>query len=285
MVSSPLLSVILVNYRGKEFTIRCLHSLYAHQPSFPLEIIVVDNHSDDGSVDVIRCSFPRVTILELPENKGFGFANNEGAAKAHGEYLFFLNNDTEIENDCFTPIVNFFSTRTLVGIVGPKLIYGDRGFQLSFGKFPTLLNEYRTKRLLKKEHRIVPPTQPQKVDWVTGAALCMPKQLFTSIGRFDQHYFMYFEDADLCKRVTNEGYSVWYVPSVSIIHHKGKSYTQSSDRIAVEYRKSQLYYYQKHGLIVEFRLLKFYLFLKYGLLCLQSEKRAVAKQILKLLHS
>ncbi len=285
MVPSPLLSIILVNYRGKEFTIQCLRSLYAHQLSFPFEIIVVDNHSDDGSVDVIRRSFPRVTILELPENKGFGFANNEGAAKARGEYLFFLNNDTEIENDCFTPIINFFSTRTHVGIVGPKLVYGDGSFQLSFGKFPTLLNEYQTKRLLKRERRLVPPTQPQQVDWVTGAALCIPKLLFTSIGGFDQHYFMYFEDADLCKRVSNEGYSVWYIPALGIVHHKGKSYTQSSERITVEYRKSQLYYYQKHCSIVETLLLKIYLFLKYGLRCLQSEQRAVAKQILKLLHS
>lgn len=262
MTSQPEVSIIIVNYRGVEYTTQCIRSILSTDVKLPYEVIVVDNHSEDGSVQVLRSQFPDIRVIEAEENRGFGAANNAGANIAEGDFLFFLNNDTKILDDCFTPLINFLREHRDCGIVAPKLIYPDGRFQLSYGRYPSLLNELRTKRLSREEENITPPDIPQKKEWVTGAALCLRKELFLSIGGFDETYFMYFEDADLCRRITQAGYTIYYIPTVSIIHFKGMSHTSKKNTIYLEYRRSQLRYYRKHSSFVQLIFLKAYLFTK-----------------------
>lgn len=272
MSLSPRVSVIIVNYRGEEYTRQCIRSIQSTSIATPYEIIVVDNNSNDGSVEHLRSSFPNSTILSLPENRGFGAANNIGAQHAKGEFLFFLNNDTKIVQDCFTPVINYFSEQTDAGIVAPKLLYPDGSFQLSYGEYPTLFTEFRTKQLQKREPYITPPSSPQKMEWVTGAAFCMRKELFLQLQGFDEKFFMYFEDADLCKRVMEAGYAIYYLPDVALIHFKGKSSTTAQNNIPLEYRRSQLRYYRKHASGLSVVLLKIYLSLKYANLLMRRKE-------------
>lgn len=282
---SPELSIIIVQFKGLEWTLQCLRSLTKCAIGLSYEIIVVDNHSNDHSVQVLREHHPSITIYEMDDNKGFGAANNVGAYLAKGEYLFFLNNDTEIEHDCFTPLVDYLKHNPNVGIVGPQLRYPDQRFQLSYGKFPTPINEYRTKKQLRNEHRIKPPQIPMNVDWVTGAALCIPKNLFLRIGGFDEGFFMYFEDVDLCRRVRNEGFTIVYHPTCYLIHHRGKSYSAVNEFIRIEYRKSQLRYYTKHCSTLNRMVLKLYLRALYTLHFLFLGRKTQARTILQFLNS
>lgn len=263
------ISIIIVNYNGCEYTIQCIDSIQRTHRTKYYEIIVVDNGSTDSSVEILHKKFPNIVIVELQDNKGFGFANNRGAEKAKGEFLFFINNDTIFISEVDDILVEQYRTNQTLGIIAPKLCNEDGSFQLSFGKFPSLLGEYNTKRLsakLKKNDcsKIEYAKQyslPVTVDWVSGAAFMIQRNLFESIDGFDEKYFMYFEDSDLCRRIHDLKKDVLYFPLTSLIHLGGKSYVQKDERISLEYRKSQLLYYKKHLSLVQTVTLKMYLFL------------------------
>ncbi|MCX7983366.1 MAG: glycosyltransferase family 2 protein [Bacteroidetes bacterium] len=282
---TPVLSIIIVNYRGCEWTIQCLESINRVPIKIPFEVIVVDNNSCDHSVVALQKFNTWITLIELTENRGFGAANNVGAARARGKYLFFLNNDTELVEDCFTPLVKYLEENSSIGVTAPQLRYPNGNFQLSYGTFPTPMSEYKVKRMQQCEHTLIPPEQPMNVDWVSGAAFCISRDLFTRIGGFDEHYFMYFEDVDLCKRVSTQGYYVVYVPSIRLLHHKGKSSRSTNSFILLEYRKSQIRYYRKYCSKFNNYVLNLYLLLKYALKYVMPKERAIATAVLKYLKS
>lgn len=287
-------SIILLNHNGFELTRACLDSILHHVPQ--VETIVVDNHSIDGSVAKLREEFPAVRFFELPENEGFGKANNAGARRATGSYLLFLNNDTIFEDDAVTKLRAVLDARPDVGAVGPRLLNPDHSLQLSFGYDPSLINEWRVRRLQKKftplghlDRERLERQYPSsvEVDWLTGAALMVRREAFEGAGGFDEGFFMYFEDADLCRAMRMKGWKILYDPTSHIIHLRGGTVGTLSDGIRLEYRRSQLRYYRKHRSIVSQILLRFYLFLKFSFEWLvhmpqDSGKAAEANRILKL---
>jgi GT2 family glycosyltransferase len=234
-------------------------------------MVIVDNGSTDGSVEYLSLQFPSLKIISLKSNQGFGYANNVGAKEASGEHFLFLNNDTTITSDFITPLVRILENIPDAGIVGPKLLNNDGSFQLSFGDFPSLMNEWKTRRLQLKH--LIPKNVINdgnnlgvKVDWVSGAALMIRRSLFEKIGGFDENFFMYFEDSDLCFRAKKAGFSIYWFSDACLIHHKGKSYTSENKKVSEEYRKSQLHYYKIHRSWCEKEILKLYLIIKHVLL-------------------
>jgi GT2 family glycosyltransferase len=280
-----MISIIIVNYNGKEQTVNCLTSLLAHTPEVGQEIILVDNCSSDGSVENIQKRFPSIRIIRMGKNDGFGKANNVGARESKGEFLFFLNNDTIFKEDLVTPLSRFLEENSACGAVSPLLLNADGSYQHSTGYFPSIKNEWRTQKETKTRKSIPTNLTPQVVDWVSFAAVMIPRAAFEQIGGFDGRYFMYFEDADVCFRLKKAGWHTVYYPENALVHLGGASWLPTqTGKIRYEYRRSQLLFYALYRSIGERILLRFYLICKYFLVALRTrgEERQGAFSIIRL---
>ena len=247
-------SIIVVNYNTKNLLKHCLNSIIKNFNKDDYEIIIVDNSSQDGSVEMLKNNFgDRIKLIVNNKNIGFGPANNLGASRAQGKYLFFLNSDTITKSDILAPLKKFLNNSREVGVIGPKLVLADRTEQpYAHGKFPNLLNVIIGK--LKK--LTVKSGKPFEVDWVSGAALIIRNDIFNQAGGFDEKFFMYFEDIDLCKRVKDLGYKVMVYSEVELIHLGGRSLSELNQRKRYYY-KAQDYFYKKHYGLLIMNLMKF----------------------------
>ena len=235
-MESPSLSVIIVSYNTKDLLFSCLTSIAkAVHPKNGLEIIVVDNASKDGSGELIANEFPQVVLIKNNENLGFAKANNQGAKKARGKYLLFLNSDTIVKRYSLVKPLKFLKNHPKVGAITIKLNLADgqvdldnhRGFPTPWasfchfsglsGLFPrsTFFNSYHLGQ--KKLNRI------HSIPVAAGSFLMMPQKVFNAIGAWDEAYYFYGEDIDLCYRINAAGYKIIYYPIVTAIHHKGAS--------------------------------------------------------------
>lgn len=292
------ISTIIVNFNALGFTREAISSLLKFTE--PHEIIVVDNGSIDENVDLLRSEFPTVKTIRLQTNIGFGGANNAGASLARGDILFFLNNDAYVEQDVIQRLSRHFEKDLRVGACGPKLRNPDGSFQFSTGIDPSLIGEWKTRRqnqnkagAVYSDSGLIPLSklsEPVVVDWVTGAALMVRKDVFEMLGGFDDQYFMYFEDADLCRRIRLQGMRILYDPTTELFHHRGVTRVTRIGVTSLEYRKSQLHYYEKFNGQISILFLRTYLFFKFGLQWLRSvawptrtEERSFAASIIRLL--
>jgi hypothetical protein len=259
-VRMKLLSVIIVNYNTRDLLRRCLAALSGREHPFPLETIVVDNASGDGSAAMVRSEFPDVRVVEGDQNGGFSWANNRGAEIATGDYILLLNSDTEVLDDALTKLVSFLDSHLDVAVVSGRLVYPDLSDQGVARAFPTPFNAVfgRTTLLARlfpnnrhsKEYivsRAHHSDEPFEVDWVSGACLMVRSEVIEEVGFLDEGFFMYWEDADFCFRIKRAGWRVFCVPEARVIHHEGKSRRKkSSNRLIVEFNKSAYRYYRKH---------------------------------------
>ncbi|MBN3906202.1 MAG: glycosyltransferase family 2 protein [Nostoc sp. NMS1] len=263
-------SFILVNYNGAEILPDCLNSIekFIDIPNY--EIIVVDNASTDGSVELVAEKFPKVSLLKQAKNCGFGAGNNAGAKVASGEFLFLLNTDTVLTSNIIFHLIELMQADPQVGIIGPKLLNPDGSLQISVSPALGIKGEYQARQMhrdylnISQQNLIEQKFQEiQEVDIVVGAAFFIRSSLFHKLGGFDETFFMYFEESDLCQRAQYQGYKIIYTPHVSLIHLKGYSIQKAANTMAIEYRRSQIYYYQKHRPLWEQLLLYLYLFYKF----------------------
>ena len=232
--SAPLLSVIIVSVNTREWLEPCLDSLENQSIYESLEVVVVDNGSSDGATDTLRRRFPSVKLVRLEETVGFGKANNIGAGQSHAPILLFLNPDTRLREDSLSPILARFEDYPRCGVAG-GLVLDERGEpERSAGSFPTLFSMGLGRFL-----RYVPPARPilgrfsnqhwtgydrpHQVNWVTGACLWIRREVYNRVGGFDEGFFMYCEDVDLCYRVSQLGFQCWFFPEGPIVHYGGKS--------------------------------------------------------------
>lgn len=259
MAGQPELSIIIINWNSKAFLQKCLTSIFSEPGNSGYEIVVLDNASRDGCADMIESEFPAVRFIQGDENVGFARANNLGARHSRGRHLLFLNPDTEVVGTAIKKMLDFLKSHEDAGIVGARLLNSDLSLQTScIQAFPSILNQ-----VLDAEcFRCVTPRsrlwgmrplfdntgQPVSVDAISGACLMLRRDVFESAGMFNEDYFMYAEDVDLCYRVRRSGRRNYYVPDAVVVHHGGQSTSSSQDKnfAAVMLRESRLRYFRAH---------------------------------------
>ena len=229
------LSIIIVNWNSTEYLRICLASIYRETSGIGMEVIVVDNAShDDSCAELIRSEFPTAVLYCSKENLGFAKGSNLGYELSSGEVLLFLNPDTEIRSDVFTPMMKELKSASRIGAVGSRLLNSDGSLQTScIQSYPTILNQlldsevlrirFPTSSLWGMRPLFVPAPQPERVNVISGACLMVKREVFAHVGKFDDSYFMYVEDVDLCRRITGAGYAIHYMNDCEVIHHGAKS--------------------------------------------------------------
>lgn len=244
----PELSILIVSHNTRADLERCLQSLHDTPPDIDHEICVIDNASVDGSVEAVRSQWPSVAVIPLDANVGFARANNEGFRKTRGPLVLLMNSDTVVPAGAVDHLVQRMAQLPGAAIVGPKLVNGQGHAELSFGRMISPLAELRQKRLVRgPQARIERMTSAvQTVDWVSGACLLIRRAAAEAAGFFDERYFMYCEDVDLCAAVRAQGGRVYFVPSPVVVHLRGRSAAVNPSATDAAYRRSQLAFYEKH---------------------------------------
>ncbi len=218
------LSIIILSFNTKDLTINCLNSIieqYKKELEKDIfEIIVVDNASSDDSLEAFKkLKVKNLNIIESKENLGFSRGCNRGAKDAKGEYLLFLNSDTEIKDQGFLNMIEYLKKNEKVGILGGALKNIDGSTQDSVGKFYSLFSLFL---LLYGGGRVglltSSPKSISKVDWVSGASLMIRKKVFEKIGGFEKELFMYMEDLELCFKARRKGFLTYFYPEVTLYH-------------------------------------------------------------------
>jgi GT2 family glycosyltransferase len=248
------LSIIIVNYNVKEFLLNLLDSIRIASINISVETIVVDNASDDGSVDLLQQKFPNVKLIANETNVGFGAANNQAMQIASGKYFLLINPDTIVREDTFIKMIDFFEHTPQAAIAGCKVLNPDGTLQLacrrsfpgpwtSFTKVTGLSSLFPKNRILARYNlTYLNENQTYEVDAISGAFLMLRKDVYEKIGGFDEQFFMYGEDLDLCYRAQKSNFKVFYVHSTEIIHYKGESTKRSSlDETKIFYEAMHLF--------------------------------------------
>ena len=245
-------SAVTVNYRSWPYTLRCIDSLYATGYE-DFEIVVVDNDLEAPP----EMSHP-VRLIRNPQNVGFARACNQGVEASKGENVLFINPDTVVEGGFFESLERFLDENPRAGVVGPKIVGFEGEVQLTARKELSFLSGIlgRTSlltRLFPKNplvRRLFPAaeklTGPTAVDWIAGTCMAVRRRTLEEIGGMDDRFFMYFEDADLCRRAREAGWLVYYLPQVEVLHHSGASSGDRSRAIR-NLHKSAFLYHRKYG--------------------------------------
>jgi GT2 family glycosyltransferase len=226
------LSIIIVNYNGGKDLKPCLTSVYRETKAISFEVILVDNGSTDGSVEIVEENFPQVRIIRNEENRGFAAANNIAIRQAAGQYILLLNPDTEVLNRAIEKTIEFMEDKLHVGIVGCKLVYPDRSVQPSVRPFPSVIGTFLEATFLylvfpskKVVRRNGIPNfefaKTQKIDWLIGAYFMIRRSVLDKLGLLDEQFWIYGEEIDYCQRARSVGYETWYVADAEVIHHYG----------------------------------------------------------------
>lgn len=242
------LSIVIVSWNTKEALKECLECIYAcHFDSF--EVIVVDNGSEDGSVSTLEDEFPQVTLIKNTRNVGFARASNQGMLLGRGHYLLLLNSDTQVEEQTLPTMIEFMEEHPEAGAMGPRLILPDgRPQPYSFGGDPSLgyLMRRGLNLLLGKGYLHDWGTEEiREVDWVSGASLMLRRRALEETGLLDENFFLYFEDNDLCLRLREKGWGIYFNPTVEVVHLGGESLIKNEPARA-EYYHSLVHFYRKH---------------------------------------
>lgn len=255
------LAFVIVSHNCRECLGACLDSLKSEVETRPAEVILVDNNSSDGTQALVKASYPWVRLIEKKENVGYARANNEGVRSSGADYVLFLNPDTVVSPGSIPALLEELKNRPDAAAIGPRLVRADRSFQVSFGKKIDFCAEMIQKLFLNPYFRLrlKSALRPRPVGWLSGACLLVRRQPLEEVGLFDEKFYLYFEDIDLCYRLRERGYKLIFFPRVDILHTGGVSTSTLGLRNRLEYRQSQIYFYQKHNSRLSLFLLKSYL--------------------------
>ncbi|MEK9136735.1 MAG: glycosyltransferase family 2 protein, partial [Bacteroidota bacterium] len=255
------ISVIIVNLNTKSLLKACLDSVFAESSSVNLEVIVIDNGSTDGSIEMVKFDYPQVKLKVNQSNEGFAKPNNDGMRMATGRYLFLLNSDTVVKPGAVAALKSFLDTHLEAGVCGPMLLYPDGRLQRSVCSFHTLWTHACDMLALDKlfpgtrlfgggEMTTFPydENQTQEVDSLMGAAVLLRREVWERVGGFDERFVIYYNEMDWFKRIKEGRWGIFYVHNAQIIHHRGataaivnKEFTYFDEMYA-----NTLLFFQKH---------------------------------------
>jgi len=254
---SACISVIIVSYNVRELLLRCVDSALAQDLGpHDVEVIVVDNASEDDSADAVRRRFPEVQVIDMGGNFGFSRAVNRGAKEARGDRLLLLNPDARLGPGALAALDRRLRGVPWCGAVGARQVDSQGFFQLAVGPKVGLTRELGRKlvqsRLDRSDGRMARwldarLSKPGPVPWAAASCLLVTRDAFAAVEGFDEEFFLYFEDIDFCLRLGQRGYSIWYDPSVTVVHERGRSAARVRGEAAQAYRESQRRFWQKHG--------------------------------------
>jgi N-acetylglucosaminyl-diphospho-decaprenol L-rhamnosyltransferase len=250
------LAVVVVNYNAGDYLPRCLGSVFASSGDLSVDVVVVDNGSRDGSAASAVAAHPRARLIENRSNLGFAAAANIGIRATEAPYVLLLNPDAEIVSGTLASLVKVADEHPDAGAVGPLVRNPDRTIQPSARRVPRTFEAVM--------HAFLGPVAPgnrwtraytmadwdrtteREVEWISGSAMLLRRRALQEVGVFDDGYFMYVEDVDLCTRLRRSGWTVLFSPELEVIHEMGVSARGQSHRMAREHSRSIYRYFSKH---------------------------------------
>jgi len=247
----------MVNWNTRGDLEQALGSVLNPGPELEVQVVVLDNGSRDGSVEMVRERFPGVRLLESGENVGFARGYNRAAEEAEGRYLLMLNPDTVAQPNALERLVGFLDSDREAGAAGPRLLNADGSLQFSCRRFPrpmaailrnTPLGRIAPENRFTRDYLMTDwdHSTVREVDWVSGAAICIRREAWEEVGGFDEGFFMYAEDIDWCLRAQQAGWRICYVPEAVIVHRIGASSDQRPVAMVREFHRSMARFYRKH---------------------------------------
>ncbi|HXB62009.1 MAG TPA: glycosyltransferase family 2 protein [Acidobacteriaceae bacterium] len=264
--AAPDVSILIVSLNTRDVLRRCLKELaeeIARTPQYSAEIFVVDNNSRDGSPAMVREEFAGIKLIETGVNLGFAGANNVAMRVAGGRYILLLNSDAFLQSGSLRLAVEHMDANPNAGLGGARLIGEDGAWQPSARMFPTPLHEMITyaglaakfpesKFFGRGDRTWADPLQPAAVDWVPGAFMIIRKTVLDQVGLFDENFFLYYEEVDLCRRIRAAGHQIWYWPDIVVVHIGGESSRQMGhmsvigSQLTLWRMRAMLLYFRKH---------------------------------------
>ncbi|AEH46352.1 glycosyltransferase family 2 protein [Parageobacillus thermoglucosidasius] len=251
-------SIIIVNYNTPKLTAETIDSILSSQTKYSYEIIVIDNHSSDHSVQLIKERFPEVKLIVNEENVGFAKANNQGINLSKGRYILLLNSDTIVKEDTIEKMIEFMDKNRRIGASGCKVLLPNgkldrachRGFPTPMASFYYLVG---LSKLFPKSPRFnqyhlgyMNLDEPHPIDCLVGAFMLVRREVIEQVGLLDEDFFMYGEDIDWCYRIKQAGWEIYYCPFTSIIHYKGASSKKKPFKIVYEFHRAMFLFHKKH---------------------------------------
>lgn len=249
------LAIVIVSYNSRNDLEAVLRSLTDPPPVVDHEIVVVDNASTDTTLSYVRERWPGIRLVAAEVNLGFSKANNLGIRSTASDLVLLLNPDTIVPPGVIDRLVSTIDARPDVAIVGPRIVDARGRAELSFGTMMTPWTELRQKALVRGNDHGVPPftvivdrmtRRTREVDWVSGACLLIRRADLEAVGGFDERFFMYTEDVDLCASVRGRGRSVLFSAESEVVHLRGRSARSAVRATQDAYRRSQIAFYAKH---------------------------------------
>lgn len=264
MAPSMDCSIFIVSYNTREILARCLEHLFTSQGNLSMEVFVVDNDSKDGSADMVRERFPQAKLMAMDWNMGFARANNAAFARSSGEFVILLNPDAFVEPDAIARALSFMHENPQAAACGGLIMDGHGGKAPSARRFPTgfakfcrmwgLADRFAGSPLFDKhDYRHCDLSRPMQVDWVPGTFTVIRRKALTNDKLFDERFFMYYEETDLCLRLQRQDWQVWFVPSVLVTHLGGasaktvkKDFDSSGAQVSGWRLRSEYLYFRKN---------------------------------------
>jgi GT2 family glycosyltransferase len=251
------LSVCIVNWNTREHLRHCLEALHEHHGRLDLQVIVVDNASSDGSADMVRADFTEVVLIVNDDNVGYARGNNQALERADAEFALLLNPDTIVTDGALRALLDCAARHPKAGGLAPRLVYPDGRLQHSCRSFPTpdaVIYEVlglsrlfpRSRRFGKYKMTWWRYDDERQVDQPMASAFLLRREAAREVGVFDEDFPIFFNDVDLCQRLRDAGWEIWFTPEATVIHAHAASTSQVRRRMIVESHGSFLRYYRKH---------------------------------------
>jgi N-acetylglucosaminyl-diphospho-decaprenol L-rhamnosyltransferase len=251
------ISAVVVNWNAGRLLCDCVRSFIEDKQRCGIpdaEVIVVDNNSSDSSIASLKAAFPAVRIIQNTDNLGFARATNQGIRAGGGDYVLLLNPDTEVRPGALGALKRFLESQPLAGAVGPKLLNPDGSLQISAYPEPTLFREAwrlfhldRLRSIGSYPMHSWGNSSPRDVDVLMGACILLPRKVLDECGLLDERFFIYSEDQDLCRRLKNRGWRIFWLPGAEVVHYGGQSTRQVKAEMFVRLYKEKIAYFRTHN--------------------------------------